>query len=195
MWICCDLEYNLYLSKNKNDAIPISFTNNYLAYIKPKLRYDFDIINLNRSIPNLKLYPKNNGLKIGILLAGGLSSRFKESQNAGDMLPVKQLFKIDNKPIVWHSMNVLEKIMDCVIIVTNSSIHNDILELIVNRPKFRLVINDINCRLKSIETALIYIRENYDSVSSIIIHDSARPFITIEHLEELQKKYTEGLLL
>ena len=186
-YICCDLEYNIYLSNNVKHAIPFSFSNNSLIYNKPKLRYDFDILNVAKSIPEFVISQKINGMKVCILLAGGLSTRFKDSH-------VKQLFKINNKPVIEYSMDILDKIMDIIIIVTNSTIQSEILELIEYRPKFKLIINDINCRLKSIETALIYIRENYDLVSNIIIHDSARPFIKSEHIIKLQTNYENGFL-
>ena len=192
LWICCDLDYNLYLSTDEKEAIPLSFLNNSLAYIKPNLRYNFDNINVSKNIHRSLISSKNEGLKIGILLAGGLSTRFKDS--CGDVASVKQLFKIKNKSVIEYSIDILENIMDFVFVVTNSSIKEDISKLVSNRPNFKIIINDVNCRLKSIETAIVYIRENYGSVSSLIIHDSARPFITVTHIEVLINSYNSGCM-
>ena len=153
--------------------------------------YKFDVNNITKNIPTFLTSKKINEIKIGIILAGGLSTRFK---NSGNCVQVKQLFKINNKYVIEYSMDIFEKVMDFIIIVSNSAIHNEILEILTNKPNFKLLTNDINCRLKSIETAIVYIRENYDSVSNITIHDSARPFITVEHIINLQSSYENGFL-
>jgi 2-C-methyl-D-erythritol 4-phosphate cytidylyltransferase len=114
-------------------------------------------------------------------------TRFKHSQ-------VKQLFNLNNKPIIEYSIDIFETVMDYVIIVIILTIYSNISNIIENRPKLKPVINDINCRLKSIETGIVYIRENYKYVSNITIHDSARPFITVNHIVELQSSYEKGFL-
>ena len=187
LYICCDLEYNLYLSLSANDAIPLVYSNNTFIYTKPKLRYDFDLVNATKNIPRFVQRHDKSGLKIGILLAGGFSTRFQSSQ-------FKQMHKINDKPVIWHSLDILETTMDYVIITTNSSLSLTISQLIQERPKIKVVVNDINCRLKSIETALLYIRENYEYVSYVILHDSARPFITVNYIQELQRSCDIGNL-
>jgi protein-tyrosine phosphatase len=46
--------------------------------------------------------------------------------------------------------------------------------------------NDINCRLESISTGLTYFRKNNcDRIQNVVIHDSARCFVTKDHFEKL----------
>jgi 2-C-methyl-D-erythritol 4-phosphate cytidylyltransferase len=111
-------------------------------------------------------------MNIGILLAAGKSTRF-DSKNP------KQLYEIDNKPIISYSIDVMSECLDELVIVSNSHCA----EKILPSKNTTIVINDIDCRLSSIKAALNYI-ENKE-VKNIVIHDSARPFIKKEHIENL----------
>jgi 2-C-methyl-D-erythritol 4-phosphate cytidylyltransferase len=106
-------------------------------------------------------------LNVSVILAAGNSTRFDNS------IP-KQLFEINNKPVVQHSIDILEKYTDDVIIVTNSNCKIE--------SKHTILINDVNDRLTSIKTAIDYITVPYHK---IIIHDAARPFITDEYIKNL----------
>jgi len=106
-------------------------------------------------------------MNVGIILAAGMSTRFNSQ------VP-KQLFEINGKPIIQHSIDVLEKCVDDIIIVTNSNCKID--------TNHTILINDVNDRLTSIKTAIDYINVPY---RKIIIHDAARPFITEEHIKSL----------
>ena len=105
-------------------------------------------------------------MNIGVILAAGRSSRF-------DSTIPKQLYPIDDKPIVQHSIDLLSKYLDKVIIVTNSECRDKI--------KGDVIINDKDSRLESIRIALDHI----DTCDNILIHDSARPFITEVMIENL----------
>lgn len=112
-------------------------------------------------------------MNIGILLAAGTSSRFQSD------VP-KQLYKINDRSIIQHSMDAFDNMLDEIIIITNSNCHQEIKN---NYPNTTVLINDINCRLQSIQTAINHIGNK--DFFNIIIHDSARPFITIDHVQTL----------
>ena len=113
-------------------------------------------------------------MNLGILLAAGRSSRFKEND--------KQLYEIDGKSVISLSGSLLSKNLDKLIIVANS---NNCSEISIKNPSAVIVINDIDNRIKSIAAALDYISENIKNVKNIIIHDGARPFIAQNHIDEL----------
>jgi 2-C-methyl-D-erythritol 4-phosphate cytidylyltransferase len=105
---------------------------------------------------------------IGIILASGKSNRFNQS------IP-KQLYPINNKPIIDYSIESLS-ILDDVIVVTNSECYDKI--------KFdsKLVLNT-ESRLDTISGVIKYLGNK--SIDNIIIHDAARPFITKSHIQSL----------
>jgi 2-C-methyl-D-erythritol 4-phosphate cytidylyltransferase len=113
-------------------------------------------------------------MNVGIILAAGKSSRFNNS------IP-KQLYTINGKSIINHSIDILNQLLDEVIIITNSTCYS---QIITNN---EILVNDVDDRIKSIKTALDYLNDDY---SNILIHDAARPFITkdcINNLIESQK--------
>ncbi len=65
-------------------------------------------------------------------------------------------------------------------IVTNSKCHPEVVKLFKTAT---ILVNDVNCRLHSIKAALDHIGQR--KKSNLVIHDSARPFITKEHLVTL----------
>ena len=109
-------------------------------------------------------------MNIGIILAAGKSTRF-------DNQTPKQLYLIDDKPVINHSIDILEQFLDDIIIVTNTYCHDEL------KTSHAVLVNDIDDRIESIKVALAYIGEKeYDNV---IIHDAARPFITSDMIVEL----------
>ena len=182
VYLSCDLNYNIILSHNINDAIRFHIKDNSIHYIKPKIKVDFEINNMRNSIDihrgnNFKI---ENGINVGILLAAGTSSRFVSENNKP-----KQLYFLNNIPIVLYSINAIANLVDELVIVTNTKCFDEIKSLIGNYHNITLLINDVNCRLESIEIGLEYIKSKYNNVKNIIVHDSARPYITIEHIKNL----------
>ena len=112
-------------------------------------------------------------MNICILLAAGTSSRFGSS---------KQLFILPSgKTVLETCIETLVQVGELgkVIVVTNKVFPNK------NR-KVICVTNSINCRLKSIEAGLHYIDTHYSlSTRRVVIHDVARPFITVDHILNL----------
>ena len=116
-------------------------------------------------------------MNIGIILAAGNSTRFN------DETP-KQLYLIDDKPVINHSIDILSECLDEIIIVTNTYCSDKI------KTKHTILVNDIDDRIESIKVALDYIGDK--KYNNILIHDSARPFITADMISELlesSKKY------
>jgi 2-C-methyl-D-erythritol 4-phosphate cytidylyltransferase len=109
-------------------------------------------------------------MNIGIILAAGNSTRF-------DNETPKQLYLIDDKPIINHSIDILNQCLDEVIIVTNTYCSDKI------KTRHTILINDIDNRIESIKVALDYIGDK--KYNNILIHDSARPFITTDMISEL----------
>lgn len=108
---------------------------------------------------------------ICILLAAGTSSRFGSSKQFC-ILP-------NNKTCIETCIETLLQVVDKIIVVTNDSFPNK------NR-RVICVPNLINCRRKSIEVGLHYIDTHYSlSVKKVLIHDVARPFITVGHIQTL----------
>jgi len=110
-------------------------------------------------------------MNICILLAAGTSTRFGS---------IKQLYILPNgKTVLETCIETLLKVVDKIIVVTNESIPNK------NR-RVIFVPNSINCRLKSIEAGLRYIEKHYSlSTDKIVVHDAARPFITVDHIKKI----------
>jgi 2-C-methyl-D-erythritol 4-phosphate cytidylyltransferase len=105
-------------------------------------------------------------MNVGIILAAGRSTRF-------DSTTPKQLYPIDGKPIVQHSIDLLSKHLDRVIVVTNSICKDHI--------NGEVIVNDTDSRLKSIKAAL----DQIDTCDNILIHDAARPYIKDSMIGEL----------
>jgi 2-C-methyl-D-erythritol 4-phosphate cytidylyltransferase len=85
-------------------------------------------------------------MNIGIILAAGNSTRFN------DETP-KQLYLIDDKPVINHSIDILEKFFDDIIIVANTHCSDKI------KTNHTVLINDIDNRIESIKVAIDYIGE------------------------------------
>ena len=105
-------------------------------------------------------------MNIGVILAAGKSTRFDSE------IP-KQLYPIDGKPMIQHSIDLLSKNLDKVIIVTNSECKDKI--------NGDVIINDVDSRLESIKVAL----DQIDTCKNILIHDAARPYVTESMIQSL----------
>ena len=118
--------------------------------------------------------------KIGIILAAGTSSRFKNK------IP-KQIYEINDIPIVEYSINAMIDIVDKLIIVINKDINLDYKNVIILE-------NNINERKASLNIAISYIKSNFNNAEKVIIHDAARPFVTKKYFEYIlnqKEKYNQ----
>jgi 2-C-methyl-D-erythritol 4-phosphate cytidylyltransferase/2-C-methyl-D-erythritol 2,4-cyclodiphosphate synthase len=109
-------------------------------------------------------------MNIGIILAAGNSTRFNNE------VP-KQLYLLEGKPVINHSIDILSQCLDEVIIVTNTYCSDKI------ETNHTILVNNINDRIESIKVALDYIGDK--KYTNIVIHDAARPFITLDMINEL----------
>ena len=116
-------------------------------------------------------------MNIAILLAAGASSRFNSKIH-------KVLYKINNKPIIKYSTDILCEYLDKIIIVANSTNDKPIHKIFAKNKKVQLVINNIDTRLDSIKAGLDSIKPT-ENISNLLIHDAARPHITPQMIETL----------
>jgi 2-C-methyl-D-erythritol 4-phosphate cytidylyltransferase len=145
----------------------------------------------------------NNNINIAIILSAGNSERFLSSPKNELSIP-KQLYLLNKKPIINHSIDTfLDTQIDIslIIVVINTKYYKEMLK--IKKQYYRantnivFVINDIDCRIESINTAIKYINRNYDITENninIIIHDSARPFINTSHITGLLNQMTEQII-
>jgi len=111
-------------------------------------------------------------MNVAVILAAGNSSRFLSE------IP-KQLYSINNKSVASYSIELLSKNFDQLVVITNSRCYDQIRNLTPS-----VLINDIDCRLKSIEIALGFF-DKTNNVENILVHDAARPFISQENIDKL----------
>ncbi len=128
---------------------------------------------------------------IGIILAAGTSSRFKSETP-------KQLYSINNKPIIEYSIDNMIDLVDKLIIVINNNIiiPNLVTDTGVNS-KIVILKNNINQRKATLNIAIKYIKDNFVNTEKVIIHDANRPFVTKLYFENLinsSKKYIQYAL-
>jgi 2-C-methyl-D-erythritol 4-phosphate cytidylyltransferase len=117
-------------------------------------------------------------MNIGLILAAGYSTRFKSNIK-------KQVYKINDKPLISYSIDNLINNVHIILIITNDIIKKEIEKIINNQKNIILLVNNNDSRLESINIGLTYINNNYKNIKNIIIHDSARPFITESHIIKL----------
>jgi 2-C-methyl-D-erythritol 4-phosphate cytidylyltransferase len=114
-------------------------------------------------------------MNIGILLGAGNSLRFNSKTP-------KILYKINNKPIIRYSVDLLSEYLDKIVVVVNSKNYKQVKKLL--NKKISVIVNNVDTRLDSIKTGLDYISQRED-ISNVLIHDAARPFISSEMIKTL----------
>lgn len=114
----------------------------------------------------------------GIILASGTGSRF------GGELP-KQLVKISGKTIFEHTLQVFEnsKYIDNIIIVVNPN-YKHLFENIIINANCKKVIKLLNGGNSRKESSSIGINSINDEEANVIIHDSVRPFLSNEIIQD-----------
>ncbi len=118
---------------------------------------------------------------IGIILASGIGQRFNAK------IP-KQIIKLNKRLIIEYSVNAMKK-LDKIIIITNDICYKKILYL-KQKYNVEIICKNTNSRNESIYESLMYIKK-YNPLN-VILHDSARPYIKIDHISKLinlSKKY------
>lgn len=120
-------------------------------------------------------------MNIAIILAAGKSTRLNAKEK-------KQFIMYKNEPLFLHSLNTFYA-MDCIdkvvlVIDEHDKDHEAIKKYL--SIKINVTYGGVN-RYDSVHNALDYIRRNFDMEDDdhILIHDSARPFITKDDIKKL----------
>lgn len=185
LYISCDINYTIYLTENIDDAIKIHIENNMIYYIKSPFRVKFEINNAILKTFNIaklnKILTKIKTKNCVIILAGGNSTRFNANI-------CKQLYILNDKPVIIHTLDAVIDILDYCIIITNTKYYKNISELLNKNKKYKnviILINDYDCRLESISLGLKYINTQMKNIQNVIIHDCARCFIKEFHIKTI----------
>lgn len=133
---------------------------------------------------------------IAIIFAGGVGQRLSNDENS---LP-KQFLKINDKPIIIHTLDIFEKHkqIDKIFIAIHPDYYEYIQEL-VNRYHITKVAGIVKGGLTSqdsIYNALQMAKDNNPDDSIVLIHDGVRPNITEEVITlniESVKKYGSAI--
>lgn len=127
----------------------------------------------------------------GVILAAGKSKRFGKNKK-------KQFLLINKKPIFIYSVDKflsLKKIDKIILVIDKNDKDNKLIkkffkdyESYITRGKITIIIGG-NERYDSVYNALTYISSSYgiSNKDKILIHDSARPNVNVEDIDELIK--------
>lgn len=136
---------------------------------------------------------------VAIVLAAGQSTRFCSGAAAGTTpMEPKQLALLDGVPVAQHSIALLAKHVDEVVIVTNRACYSAMCEIIracrsgasATTARIYITVQDTASRLESIGCGIAFVR-NYlapDTDTRLLFHDAARPFITTATVASLLTK-------
>ncbi|MBQ7500385.1 MAG: 2-C-methyl-D-erythritol 4-phosphate cytidylyltransferase [Clostridia bacterium] len=114
---------------------------------------------------------------IGIVLAGGIGSRFGGSQP-------KQYYQINGKEMIYYSIKAFEgsKTVDDFIVVVDRAEYES--GRIADKYKVRTVVGG-DTRNRSLKNALDHIKENYPRCEKIIENNAACPMITSKVIDSM----------
>ncbi|MCR4901248.1 MAG: 2-C-methyl-D-erythritol 4-phosphate cytidylyltransferase [Butyrivibrio sp.] len=120
-----------------------------------------------------------------IVLAAGSGSRMHSEVK-------KQYIEIAGKPLIYYSLNIMEKsFIDEVILVVSQGDIDYVKECIVEKygfKKVKAIVEGGKQRYNSVQSGLSAVSSDCDYV---FIHDGARPFITEDILERAKKAVIE----
>lgn len=118
-------------------------------------------------------------MNVGLIMSAGKGNR------SGLKYP-KQFYRIKHKSILKISIEKLfyNKNIDEVVIVTSDEFYEKTEEEIKNMGKISLVKGG-ETRQESVFNGLKFIKNNFNNVDFVFIHDSARPFITETLLNDI----------
>ena len=138
------------------------------------------VINIIKNINN-KTTAKLTTNDVALILAGGQSTRFNTDV-------MKQLYLHNNKHLISYSILALDGLVKHIIIVTNSECELEIQQIVETMKldtNIHIVVNNVNCRLKSIECGLEYTKDKLHNIKNILLHDSARPFVSRRYMKDI----------
>ena len=97
---------------------------------------------------------------------------------------------MNGKEMIRHSIDTLAKVLDNVIVVTNSTSFQKVQDLGKQHRNVFTFKNDKDCRIESIRVGLAHAINS----RNVIIHDAARPYITGGNIQTLLN-FSENFLL
>ncbi|MDE7372633.1 MAG: 2-C-methyl-D-erythritol 4-phosphate cytidylyltransferase [Clostridia bacterium] len=108
-------------------------------------------------------------MNIGIILAAGLSERFKSTVH-------KQYLKLNGKEVIFYSIDAMKKAecFDKIIVVVDEDEFKA--GYIGNKYNVECICGG-NTRNKSISNTLEYVHQTYPDTEKIVFHDCSRPFV------------------
>ncbi|MCH5230723.1 MAG: 2-C-methyl-D-erythritol 4-phosphate cytidylyltransferase [Muribaculaceae bacterium] len=140
---------------------------------------------------------KNTGSRIAVILAGGTGTRM------GHKLP-KQYIEVDGEPIIHYTLLPFIKsgLFENVVVCADDLWHDYILEHLpqnaetANRKISLTFSRPGETRQLTIFNALKKIKEEFPDCKEVLIHDAARPLVTIDLLSRCIEglKETDGVL-
>lgn len=117
-------------------------------------------------------------MNIAVILAGGSGTRMGSSSKP------KQFLKIKNKEIVLMTIESFLKFKNInkILVVIKKEWKNELSKIIkkITMSKDLEIINGGSCRNDSIKKAITWLSKKYSNNDIILIHDSVRPFVTEE---------------
>ena len=120
-----------------------------------------------------------------IILASGSGKRFKSN------LP-KQFVKINGKTIIEYSIEAFEssKYIDYIIVVINPH-YKDLVNTIIKNNNYKKIIKIINGGKERKDSSCIGVNSIDETEANVLIHDCARPFISLNIIEQCAKALKE----
>lgn len=117
---------------------------------------------------------------VGIILAGGIGTRFKEEKP-------KQIAKIAGKTVIEHTLDIFEthSLIDEIYVIINPEYYELMFEIAKNYKKLTKILYGGETRQESSKIG-IFALEN--KVKKVLIHDAVRPFVKKETISEVIKQ-------
>lgn len=119
-------------------------------------------------------------MNVGLIIAGGVGSRMKAK------IP-KQFMKVDDKEVIFYTLEAFQKNRDIdAIVVVCLHGWEDVLKRgaeeygitkMLDQPNNGIVLGG-DTGMHSLRNGMLYLKENYDKNSIIVIHDAVRPLIS-----------------
>lgn len=120
-------------------------------------------------------------MNIGIIVAAGKGKRT-------NLTYPKQFYQILNKSLLRITLEKYEysQLIDKIIVVANEQYVDKTKKECYNINKFDNIVIGGNSRQESVFNALKYIYDKYgfDKISTVSIHDAARPFVSVKKIDE-----------
>lgn len=122
-------------------------------------------------------------MNIGVILAGGLSSRFGTDVH-------QQYLKLNGKEMIYYTLSRMREcpLIDDVILVVDKKEYDS--HYIENKYSIKTICGG-NSRNESVFNALEYIKENFDC-EKVLFHDVTRPLIKTDYYTACLENLTSG---